>query len=87
MARIEPPSVSEPKSSRSWDIKTETTVVFGGWANVVAVGGVGRPRCTYFGGAVNECLGSERCEGGFREVEWSVELVVGRDEGIATREA
>ena len=43
MARIEPPSVSKPKPSRGWDIKTETTVVLGSRANVVAIGGVGRP--------------------------------------------
>ncbi len=44
VAQIETPSVSKPKPPCSWDIETETTVVFGGWSNVVAIGGMGHPQ-------------------------------------------
>ena len=86
MGRIESPSVCKTKTACCRDVKAETTVVIGGGADVVSVGGVGGPRRA--DGRVVEdqglCSeGSKRC---FPKIKRSVQLVIRRDEGISTRE-
>ncbi len=86
MARIEASCVGKTKTACCQDVKATTTIVIGCGADIISVGGVGRPQCTDSRVIVNERLGAKRRKRHHREIKMTIDLVIHQDEGIATGE-
>ncbi len=64
----------------------KTTIVLGGWADIISVGGMRGPRRAYGRIIVDQRLSSEGSKRCFPKIKWPIQLVICRDEGILTRE-
>ncbi len=77
MGRVQPPRVRKAEASSQRDVKTKTTVVVVGWANVETISRMWRPEGSYCRIIVSQCFCPERGKGHLVEIKWAIKFLFG----------